>query len=293
MRVRLAARSPFQLQTVVNSHGWIQLAPFAATEGGGLRYVTRLSSGRVTAVAVEAIADGVAAEVEDELDSAESASLNAQLSWMLGLEQDFSEFYALARQEPKLAQMAARAQGRVLRSPTLFEDVIKTMLTVNTTWSGTIRMNAALVRQYGSPWPGDPTRHAFPTPEQLADLDEPTLRATVKAGFRTPYILGLARAVAAGDLDLEGLKSAEFSTPDLKKRLLAIKGIGDYAAANLLMILGRYDHIPIDSWALKVVSYEWPMDRPAERQDVENAFARWGAWKGLAFWFWDWSYYHQ
>ena len=106
-------------------------------------------------------------------------------------------------------------------------------------------------------------------------------------------LAALARAVAAGDLDLEGLKSAEFSTPDLKKRLLAIKGIGDYAAANLLMILGRYDHIPIDSWALKVVSYEWPMDRPAERQAVENAFARWGAWKGLAFWFWDWSYYHQ
>ena len=66
MRVRLAARSPFQLQTVVNSHGWIQLAPFAASEGGGLRYVMRLSSGRVAAVGVGAIADGVAAEGEDE-----------------------------------------------------------------------------------------------------------------------------------------------------------------------------------------------------------------------------------
>jgi 3-methyladenine DNA glycosylase/8-oxoguanine DNA glycosylase len=71
---------------------------------------------------------------------------------------------------------------------------------------------------------------------------------------------------------------------------MSIKGVGGYAAANLLMILGRYDFIPIDSWAIKIVSHEWNGGKPVEPATVEAAFERWGAWKGLAFWFWDWSY---
>lgn len=294
MAIRLAAREPFVLRSVVWSHGWVQLAPFVGDEGrDGFETVLRLAGGRVAVVTVEPVEGGVVAQVEGGLNSAESVSLTTQLTWMLGLNQDFTDFYALAAPEPKLAPMIPLARGRVLRSPTLFEDVIKTMLTVNTTWSGTIRMNAALVRQYGAPLPGDPSRHAFPTPEALAGLDEATLRATVRAGFRTPYILELAQRVAAGELDLEGLKTARLDTPELKKRLLAIKGIGAYAVANLLMILGHYDHIPIDSWALKVVSHEWHDRRAIAPKDVLQAFARWGEWQGLAFWFWDWAYYHQ
>lgn len=294
MEIRLAAREPFLLRSVVWSHGWVQLAPFVGDEGReGFDTVLRLAGGRVAAVSVEPAEGGVVARVAGGLDSAESASLTSQLTWMLGLEQDFSKFYTLAAPEPKLAHMLPLARGRVLRSPTLFEDVVKTMLTVNTTWSGTIRMNAALVRQYGAPLPGDPSRRAFPTPEALAGLDEATLRATVRAGFRTPYLLQLAQRVAAGELDIEGLKSAGLDTPELKKRLMSIKGIGAYAVANLLMILGHYDHIPIDSWALKVVSHEWHDGQPIAPQDVSAAFAHWGAWQGLAFWFWDWAYYHQ
>jgi len=29
---------------------------------------------------------------------------------------------------------------------------------------------------------------------------------------------------------------------------------------------------------------------PVGRAEVEVAFERWGVWKGLAYWFWDWSY---
>ena len=76
-------------------------------------------------------------------------------------------------------------------------------------------------------------------------------------------------------------------------RLLAevqrIKGTGDYAAANLLMILGRGDFIPVDSWALKVVSKEWHNGQPIGRPQVEAAFATWGEWKGLAYWFWNYA----
>ena len=56
------------------------------------------------------------------------------------------------------------------------------------------------------------------------------------------------------------------------------------------MLLERYDFLPVDSWALKLVSHEWYDGGPVGQAEVEAAFAHWGQWKGLAYWFWDWSY---
>jgi len=194
----------------------------------------------------------------------------------------------LARTEPKLAQVEKRAQGRILRCPTLFEDLIKTILTTNTTWTGTIRMVAGLVDQFGDPLPAEPHRRAFPTPEQLGATDEATLRSETRLGYRAPYVLEIARAVAGGSLDLEAFKSKEFPTGQLHKQLLAIKGVGRYAAANLLMILGRYDHLPVDSWAFKMISQEWYGGAAIGEAEIQAVFQGWGEWKGLAYWFWDW-----
>ena len=120
--------------------------------------------------------------------------------------------------------------------------------------------------------------------------DAEALRSTVRLGYRAPYVLELARDVASSTFDLESLKTVDIPTIQLRKRLLSIKGVGGYAAANLLMILGRYDFVPIDTWALKMVSHEWHGGEQVGQAEVEAAFERWGEWKGLAYWFWDWSY---
>ena len=65
---------------------------------------------------------------------------------------------------------------------------------------------------------------------------------------------------------------------------MKINGVGPYAAANLLMILGRHDFIPIDSYALKMVSHEWYEGVPITAKEVEKRFEKWGEFKGLAFW---------
>jgi 3-methyladenine DNA glycosylase/8-oxoguanine DNA glycosylase len=312
MEWTLPARPPFSLPSVIGSHGWVRLAPFRRDEtSGGLERIERLASGRVVELLVQEAPGGVRVAAACRggvtpplangatplvLDAAEQAEISGKVTWMLGLDQDFSGFYALARQEPKLAQVEEKAQGRLLRCSTLFEDVVKTILTTNTTWSGTIRMVDALVSLYGSPLPSDPARRAFPTPEDLVSTDAEALRTQARLGYRAPYVLALARSVASGDLDLEALRTGrtgggrELPTPELRSQLLALQGVGPYAAACLLMILGRYDFVPVDSWALKLVSHEWHGGQPVGRAEVEAAFARWGTWQGLAFWFWDWSY---
>jgi len=291
MSLILNAHPPFSLPSVVRSHGWVQLAPFTRRDDDdGFTYIARLTSGRVVQMHIQPAPDGVLVETGANLDQAEEAEVKAKVIWMLNLERDFSNFYALAGQEPKLAHVVERARGRILRSPSLFEDTIKTILTTNTAWGGTIRMVQALVMGFGSPLESHPDLKAFPTPEQIAASDERTLREVTRLGYRAPYVLGLASAVAEEQLDLEALRTSDLPTLELRERLLAVKGVGGYAAANLLMILGRYDYLPIDSWALKVVSHEWHNGEAIGPAEVEAAFERWGEWKGLAYWFWDWSY---
>jgi len=288
MELQLPARPPFSFAAVADSHGWRQLAPFGG-DRDALSYVLRLNAGRVIELHLAGAGDGVRVAADGEFAAAELSEIAATVTWMFGLDQDLSAFYAAASGEPKLAQAAAGGKGRILRSPTLFEDVVKTILTTNTVWGSTKRMVANVVGLFGDPLPADPARRAFPTPASLAASDEATLRQAARLGYRAPAVLELAQRVAAGALDLEGLRTADLPTPELRKRLLAIKGVGPYAVANLLMLLGRYDAIPIDSWALSQVSRGFHGGAAIGPAEVEAAFARWGAWKGLAYWFWQWA----
>jgi len=291
MRFEIDAVPPFSLSAVIHSHGWAILAPFNLdSEEEQLSYTCQLKDKRVVHLSFEEIPNGVAVKLNESLNRNEQREIYEVVTWMLALDQDFSEFYEMARQEPKLQQVQEKAQGRLLRSPTLFEDTLKTILTTNTAWSGTIRMTETLVSQFGEPLPGDSNQHAFPTPERIAASDEHTLRSTTRLGYRSPYILNLAQEIQSGELDLESLKTTSLPTDQLRKELLSIKGVGNYSAANLLMLLGHYSYLTIDSWAIKMVSHEWYDDQTIGPNEVENAFEKWGEWKGLAYWLWDWSY---
>jgi 3-methyladenine DNA glycosylase/8-oxoguanine DNA glycosylase len=288
MTFTLTPPDSFNLAAVVRSHGWIQMPPFAETSTHGLGYTIRLNTGKVLYFEVNAVDSLLRVASTDIVTEAEQAELASTISWMLDLEQDFTEFYILARQEPKLARMVERKAGRVLRSPSLFEDVIRTILTTNTLWKHTLRMCREITSRYGGALPCDPEQHAFPTPEALAQVDEPTLREQCRMGYRAPYVNELAHRVASGVLDLESLKTSLLPTPELRKELMTIKGVGGYAAANLLMLMGRYDYVPVDSWALKVVSDEFFSGEKITPKQVLATFEKWGKWQGLVYWFWDW-----
>ncbi len=294
---KLSARSPFRFLSVVKSHGWVQMAPFSFNEETALlTYIDRLSNGRVLEYRISETADGVTVKT-GKLTKTEKAEVTENITWMLGLEMDFSAFYSASKREPKLLQAEKMARGRVLRSPTLFEDVVKTILTTNTLWSATKRMNLNLIEQFGPSLDGqtpslggETEKRAFPSPAEIAASSPAVLKDAVRVGYRAPSIHELAVRVASGELDLESLKTSNLPTLELRKELLKIKGVGPYAAANLLLILGRGDFIPVDSWALKLVSHEWYDGEPVTPKQVQEHFEKWGEFRGLAYWFWDWKY---
>jgi len=290
MQFDLSARKPFRFLSVVKSHGWVQMAPFIFDEETTtLTYVDRLSNGRVLEYQILETTEGVKVKTE-KLTKAEQAEVAEHVTWILGLDMDFSAFYAAAQREPKLVQAEKMARGRMLRSPTLFEDVVKTILTTNTLWAATKRMNLNLIERLGPALDSDLEKRAFPNPAEIAASSPEVLKEAVRVGYRAPSIHELAVRVASGELDLESLKTSDLPTLELRKELLDIKGVGPYAAANLLMILGRSDFIPVDSWAIKLVSHEWYDGEPVTPKQVESHFEAWGEFKGLAYWFWDWKY---
>ena len=295
MNLSLPAVGRFVLSSVVGSHGWCVLAPFDwDADAGALTRIERLNSSRVVALRVSQAAAGVNVTVSEKLSASESDEVARKATWMLGLGQDLGAFHRVAHGEPGLAHVVPGAQGRFLRGPTVFEDVVKTILSTNTSWSGTVRMTADLVAELGEPYCGDTGgepkgQRAFPTASAMAVSDEVVLRDRVRLGYRAPFVLDLARAVDSGKIDLELLKTSSDSSAELHRRLMTIRGVDSYAAASVLLLLGRYDFVPVDSTARASVSKEWYGGQPVGAAEVEAAFERWGTWKGLVYWFWDWS----
>jgi hypothetical protein len=114
----------------------------------------------------------------------------------------------------------------MLRGQTVFEDVVKTICTTNTAWSGTRKMTHALVDNLGLEAPGG--GRTFPTPQAMAGVDVEFYREVVRAGYRGPYLKQLATEVAEGTLDLEELHDPDLPDDEVAARLLALPGVGPY-----------------------------------------------------------------
>jgi N-glycosylase/DNA lyase len=178
----------------------------------------------------------------------------------------------------------------MVRSPSVFEDVVKTICTTNCTWSATKRMVHAIVEHLGAPAPDAPASgpwgRAFPTPAAMAEAGEPFYRDVARAGYRGVSLLRLARAVADGDLDVESwgrASESELPDADLEARLLALSGVGPYAAAHIMMTLGRYHRLILDSWTRP--TYAALVGRKTVSDAaIERRFRRYGRYAGLAFW---------
>jgi N-glycosylase/DNA lyase len=171
----------------------------------------------------------------------------------------------------------------MLRAPTVFEDVVKTICTTNTAWSGTRKMTRALVDNLGVEAPGG--RRTFPTPEAMAEAGVDFYRDVIRAGYRGPYLKQLATDVADGRIDLEALNDSVLPDDEVAARLLELPGVGPYAAAHVMLTsLGRYSRLVLDSWTRPTYAQLAGARRALKDATIERRFTRYGEWAGLAFW---------
>jgi 3-methyladenine DNA glycosylase/8-oxoguanine DNA glycosylase len=283
LRLVGAGGEPVDLRRTLASHGVATLPPQRLDEDTWTLETT-LAVGRATARTVrisEAHGNARVELVGEQAGEAMRGRLLATVRHMLRLDDDLSGFYAVAAADPALAWAAAGA-GRMLRGATVFEDVVKTVCTTNTSWGGTTRMVTAIVEGLGDPAPDG--RRAFPSAAAMAEADESFYREVARAGYRAPYLRELAASVAAGAVDLEALADPELPDEETAARLLALPGIGPYGAAHVMLTsLGRYSRLVLDSWTRP--TYARLNGRKAADRTIERRFRkRYGDWAGLAFW---------
>jgi N-glycosylase/DNA lyase len=289
--LRAPGGEPVDLWRTLVSHGFAELSPTVLDEDARtLAFTVRVPGGRPRRVR---ISEGTRGRARVDVlgprpgPSVARAALGGA-AHVLRLDQDLSRFYALASADPDLA-WAASGAGRMLRSPTVFEDVVKTVCTTNCAWSATVRMVDALVTHLGEPAIGGdgPRTNAFPTPAAMASAPESFYREVVRAGYRGAYLIGLAGAVVEGELDLEAFATAspeELSDLELETALLALPGVGPYAAAHIMMTLGRHSRLILDSWTRPKYARLLGRQKLVPDPTIERRFRRYGEFAGLAFW---------
>lgn len=110
-----------------------------------------------------------------------------------------------------------------------------------------------LCRHFGAPIVfGNDTYHTFPKAQTLAALTEADL-APLRCGYRAPYILAAAHAVARGELDLEALSTG--TDDDAAQALKKLPGIGDKVAGCVILFgLHMLDAFPVDTWIKKAIT---------------------------------------
>jgi N-glycosylase/DNA lyase len=275
------AREPVDFRRLLASHGVATLAPNRIGFEDSVLETTALVDGKAQTVRVTEPTPGVA-RVQAEMQDARGRkpAILALVRHLFRLDDDLSRFYARAAGDEALAWVTFGA-GRMLRSPTVFEDVVKTICTTNTAWSATVRMTDALVVGLGAEAPDG--RKAFPTPQAMADAPLDFYTDVARAGYRGAYLLQLATDVAEGRLDLEELDDPELPDAEVEQRLLALPGVGPYAAAHVMLTsLGRYGRLILDSWTRP--TYARLTGRKSADRTIERRFKRYGEYAGLAFW---------
>ncbi len=284
MTFTIPAPLNFNLWSTVMSHGWYALPPFRITkELQALHMTVRLTPGEIHSVVIDQPARGklrIASSVK--IGQAARNEMTGVIGSTLRLSEDFGAFYREAKRLPQYRWVGKAGAGRMLRSPTVFEDTLKMMCTTNCSWALTEIMVKNLCVKFGAEakdgW------HAFPAPEAIAGSSEKFLRKEIRAGYRSPYILEFARRTARKEIDPESWRRSTLPTQMLFEEVRTVKGIGPYAAGNILKLLGRYDYLGIDSWCRKKFFELHTHGRKRADKAIEKHYQPLGEWRGLFFW---------
>jgi 3-methyladenine DNA glycosylase/8-oxoguanine DNA glycosylase len=283
MELTIPTPAGFSFKRTAISHGWYGLPPFELDAAGWtLTRVIELGDAQPVTVRVSESTRALTVRASRRLGKREVGEVTRDVRHMLRLDDDMMSFYEMIANDSDFRWIADSGAGRLLRSPSVFEDLVKTICTTNCSWALTQKMVGAMVGALGRET--NDGRRAFPSPEAMARMPEKFYRDEVRAGYRAPYFAELAERVASGELDVESWLASELPTKELQREMKRVKGVGDYAAENLLKLVGRYDGLALDSWVRAKFSRTRNGGRATPDKKIERYYSRFGRWRGLALW---------
>src|SRR5437588_984849 len=219
MDITIKTPNNFNFRRTVLSHGWCALPPFYFDKKRWTLFRVLGSDKPVTAK-ISARNGAIKVTLSRRLGREAAQKIAREVRHMFRLDDDLSEFYQAVEAEPEFAWISNEGAGRLLRSPTVFEDLVKMICTTNCSWALTEKMVAALVNELGCE--SNDRRKSFPTPEVMAAQSEKFYRDKVRAGYRAPYLRELAQRVASRELDVERWLQSDLPHEQFMKELKRI-----------------------------------------------------------------------
>jgi len=315
---RFATPADYILARDYCSYGYFLLAPNDWDPStAAFRRVLSLASGAVTVRVSQPgananIETGAPLEIyaEKKLNRDEWTQVHASLVRMLRLDEDAAVIGSFHKLDPRWAvksrssrsfnlkrSKSGPGRGRLMRSPTFFEDVIKTVTSCNVTWPSTVNMNRRLCEALGERTPTG--GYAFPTAEKLARVNPATLRARCGVGYRDQRIVDLAKLfrtpASRGGIDPAWYENPATPDDEIYNALVELPGIGPYAAANIMQLLGRYARLPLDTESIRHAKNVLGMtgsDRDLMKR-LQAHYAPFGPHAFRSYWFELWTFYES
>jgi N-glycosylase/DNA lyase len=283
MELKIRTPKTFNFRRTVASHGWYGLLPFSLdSKRWELTRVIDVGAKPPVTIFMTGRKNHIRLTTSRPLTKAESTIVLRDARHILRLDDDLDTFYQATGNDPDFAWIGEQGAGRMLRSPTVFEDLVKMICTTNCSWALTEKMVTGLVQNLGRET--NDGRRSFPTPEAMASMPSEFFVKEVRAGYRAPYLKELSERVASGELNVEEWLTSDLPTRELLKQIKGVKGAGDYAAENLLKLLGRYDGLALDSWTRAKFFQVRNNGRKANDKKIARYYARFNEWRGLALW---------
>lgn len=286
MGTRLSIKAPgdYSLPRDVCSYGYFRLAPDrwdVATQS--LQTIFDLEEGPARAHITQHSRGALHVSVDRALGRLEQRSARARIGRMLRLNETENEIASFHAVDPRWKRSG---RGRIFRSPTLFQDVVRTVTSCNVTWPSTVNMNRRLCEVLGR-------GGAFPREVRLARARAGTLRGRCRVGYRDQRLIDLAKMFVSGQVDQAWLEDP--GTPDeaVYKFLLTLPGVGPYAASNIMQLVGRYSRLAVDTELMRHgrEALGFAGEDSAVVKQLQAHYEAFGAHKFRSYWLEMWTRY--
>nr|WP_180956571.1 DNA-3-methyladenine glycosylase [Bacillus canaveralius] len=115
----------------------------------------------------------------------------------------------------------------------------------------------------------------YPQPERLAALETEDLRALQFSGRKAEYVIGIAREIVEGRLDLSEIE--KLPDDEIMAKLIKLRGVGPWTVQNFLLFgLGRPNHFPTaDIGIQNALKILFGLDRKPTLEEMEDYKIGW------------------
>ncbi|MBN1465916.1 hypothetical protein JXA02_09155, partial [candidate division KSB1 bacterium] len=285
MSFEMSIPQPFNFAATIQTHGWFQLPPFYwDADEQALLWAMQLN-GKPSLVRIKTVAANRTFSLvrfDGGFKKSAAKLIERKFRYILNLDLDLSEFYRLCRRDPALRQAPRRGIGRLMRAESLWEDLFKSICGTNVQWRQAVNMIRAIAK-LGTAVPGTDC-FLFPTPLHILDAGESFLKDVGRVGYRSSYLLELAKRFVNGDATAQRAEQGELSLAEMKDYFLSFKGIGKTTAHYLLALHGHFEEMAVDSLVIKYMKeHHFAGQTPTEKQIIDH-YDRFGRWRYLAYW---------